>query len=206
MDIPLSSVIVLALILCLVLILALSICVWTIMAFRNTYRELRYAQEILLKETEHRQAVLLSAIEHTEKVLLNAIERPSEYARRWDYFAYTNALSAQRFRMSDRFRFEGRELESIVDAIAAEHEITLTPGAIAMLTVPMMEERFGRDKVSIDQYRKSVDMLLRFASAEGRRRDLPGRERDSISVIHGFSQYFCSIPPFCSPDPTSRQQ
>lgn len=90
----------------------------------------------------------------------------------------------------------------IIQKIEASSEIELTWGAREMLIVPIVEiiERDGR--VNWLEVESSITKVLLAAEPSAtqieRQSDISdAKERSSLSIIKGYANKFCQIPPFC---------
>jgi len=116
-----------------------------------------------------------------------------------------------------RVEFEDKlELSARIDGIAASNEVSLTPGARLLLTIPLLElmevEKVTENKVECADVSVIISSLERLVggmksgialadiqfneteagSAEG------GKRRSTMTTIKRYFSEFCHIPPFCS--------
>jgi hypothetical protein len=96
------------------------------------------------------------------------------------------------------YPFYEPDLTFILERAQREAQVELTWGARQMLIIPVMETIQRQGRVDWNQIDESIKDIVRTIGEEERRPELPGRTRDSISVIRGFWKRFCNIPPFCS--------
>jgi GH25 family lysozyme M1 (1,4-beta-N-acetylmuramidase) len=96
---------------------------------------------------------------------------------------------------SRRFKYP---LDEIISSAEAEAQVRLTWGAREMLTIPVIELVETGAEIDWRQVDSSIRDIVRTMAEENSAENLPRRERNAVSVIRGFSQRFCNIPPFCA--------
>ncbi len=104
----------------------------------------------------------------------------------------------------EKYRTYGSVLarfEEFVESYEKEHQLFLTPGAVELLFVPLVELLDSGEKPSLDQVASTFKTLIHTMKDHPSKRDKSG-ERSSLSVIKAFWKAWCDMPPLC--DQTER--
>ncbi len=76
--------------------------------------------------------------------------------------------------------------------------VRLTWGAREMLIIPVLETLEREGSVDWHEVDSSIRVIVSTIAEHRQPEHERGKARNSISVIRGFFQRFCNIPPFCS--------
>lgn len=96
--------------------------------------------------------------------------------------------------------------EEIVQSFEEEHAIQLTPGAVEILFVPLIEILDTRRELDQRVAAETLRRLFNDISRNPDPRDTQARRRSSLSVIRAYWKNFCNIPPFCAATPQERER
>lgn len=88
--------------------------------------------------------------------------------------------------------------EEIIQSFEEEHRIQLTPGAVEILFVPLIEVLDTREKLDQRVVAETLRALFNDIAKDADPRDLQVHRRSSLSVIRAYWKNFCNIPPFCA--------
>jgi CCR4-NOT transcriptional regulation complex NOT5 subunit len=89
------------------------------------------------------------------------------------------------------------QLEVMVESNENEMKIELSPGAIEMLFIPVIEMLENDEKVDFADVSTAFQTLVQTMANSPSPKD-HSRRRTSFSAIKAFYEAWCNIPPFCS--------
>jgi hypothetical protein len=101
----------------------------------------------------------------------------------------------------EAYRKHGSELaryEDILESYEKEASISLTPGAVELIFVPLVEIINRGEKLDFVQVAAVLKSLVAEAASEPDARDST-EQRSSWSVLRAYWKHWCSIPPICGP-------
>jgi hypothetical protein len=93
------------------------------------------------------------------------------------------------------YRYRSR-IYDIIDEAESRFGIRLTWAGREMLAIPIIETD-DREGVEWDEVYRSVNMVVEAMASDEVSSKTARSRGDSISVIRGFYNRFCKIPPFC---------
>jgi hypothetical protein len=105
----------------------------------------------------------------------------------------------------EAYKAHGTELarfEEFVESYEKEHQLSLTPGAVELLFVPLIEILDSGDKLDFVQVTSTFKIVIQTMKEHPSKRE-KSEERSSLSVVKAFWNAWCNIPPFC--DETKEQ-
>jgi hypothetical protein len=97
------------------------------------------------------------------------------------------------------YKTHGRELarlEEFVESYEKEYQISLTPGAIEMMFIPLVETLETGGKLDFAEVTSTFSVMIRTIKEAPSPKDKKA-ERSSFSVIRAFWRAWCNVPPFC---------
>jgi hypothetical protein len=86
--------------------------------------------------------------------------------------------------------------EQMLESYEKEKKISLTPGAIELIFVPLVEILDRQQKLDFVTLSATLKVLVEEIAAEPDSRD-PSSQRSSLSVIRAYWKRWCNIPPIC---------
>ncbi len=99
----------------------------------------------------------------------------------------------------EAYKEYGSELarfEEFVESYEKEHKLSLTPGAVELLFVPLIEILDSGEKLDFVQLTGTFKILIQTMSEHPSVRE-KSKERSSLSAIKAFWKAWCNIPPLC---------
>jgi hypothetical protein len=88
--------------------------------------------------------------------------------------------------------------EEFVASFEQEHRIQLTPGAVELIFVPLIEILEAGQAIDEAVVAETFRKLVQTIATEPDKRDRAKGIRSSLSVIRAFWKNFCDIPPLCT--------
>jgi hypothetical protein len=88
-------------------------------------------------------------------------------------------------------------LEQMLESYEKESKISLTPGAIELIFVPLVEILNNQQKLDFDSVSRTFEPLVEEIAAEPDSRDSQSRQRSSLSVVRAYWKRWSNIPPIC---------
>lgn len=101
----------------------------------------------------------------------------------------------------EAYRRHGYELtryEEILESHEKESRISLTPGAVQMIFIPLLEELNRGQRLEFFEVSETFKSIIAEVAAEPDARD-SDRQRSSWSVVRAYWRRWCNIPPICGP-------
>lgn len=99
----------------------------------------------------------------------------------------------------EAYKEHGTELarfEEFVESYEKEHKVSLTPGAVELLFVPLIEILDSGGKLDFLQLTSTFQILIQTMNEHPSIKE-KSRERSSLSAIKAFWKAWCNIPPLC---------
>jgi hypothetical protein len=94
-------------------------------------------------------------------------------------------------------------MEKFVQRFEEDRHIQLTPGAVELIFVPLIEVLTVSQSLDQADLDETFSKLLQTIETEPDPRDQVKGVRSSLSVIRAFWRNFCNIPPLCSATPAT---
>jgi hypothetical protein len=88
------------------------------------------------------------------------------------------------------------QCELFLASYEQENQVTLSPGAVDVLFIPLVELLEAGEAVDIGQVTTTFTVLIGTMKNEPSNKDRK-QARSSLSVIKAFWKNWCNIPPFC---------
>ena len=98
-----------------------------------------------------------------------------------------------------RYGDELTRYEKLIQSFEQEHRMQLTPGAVEIILIPLVEVLESGMKLDQIVVAETLRTLLRDVAEQPDGRDKKAGKRSSWSVIRAYWKNFCNIPPFCGP-------
>ena len=99
----------------------------------------------------------------------------------------------------EAYKEHGKELarlEEFVESYEKEYQLSLTPGAVELLFVPLIEVLESGDKLDFLQLTSTFQIVIQTMKEHPNKKD-KSEVRSSLSVIKAFWKAWCNIPPLC---------
>jgi hypothetical protein len=104
----------------------------------------------------------------------------------------------------EKYGSELARYEEIVQSFENEYRMQLTPGAVEIIFVPLIEVLESGSSLDQRELAETLRTVLETVANEPDGRDKAAGTRSSWSVIKAYWRNFCNIPPFCGPTAQTR--
>jgi hypothetical protein len=100
-------------------------------------------------------------------------------------------------RAYQRFGDKLRQYEELLQALEYQHGIQLTPGAVEVFFVPIIETLDSDSELDEGETTETLRRVMQTVKDDPDERDNIMGRRSSWSVIKGYWKNWCDIPPIC---------